>query len=126
MSLNLDNKTTNYHNCRKSALLSMLLIKNKLLMVLGTGALNIEIGVNSFIARNSESYKSLIIIHAERFIELDSMVFDLYPFIPFLNDSSKTEISSALEKKLALIENPLRHSRALITLYKVRKVFGQL
>jgi hypothetical protein len=35
MSLDMDNKTTNYHNCRKSALLSKLLIKNKLLMLLG-------------------------------------------------------------------------------------------
>lgn len=126
MSLNLENKSTNYHNSRKSALLSMLLIKNKLLMVLGTGALTIEIGIQSFIAKNSESYKALIIIHAERFIELASMVFDLYPFIPFLNNTTRDEISTTLDKKLALIENPLRHSRSLISLFKVRKVFGQL
>ena len=30
----LESKTTNAHNCRKSAILSMLLIKNKLLMSL--------------------------------------------------------------------------------------------
>lgn len=35
-SYELENRASNYHNCRKSALLSQLLIKNKLLMALGS------------------------------------------------------------------------------------------
>ena len=49
----LDLKTTNHHNCRKSALLSQLLIKNKLLSVLGTAGVAIDQGISMFVAANS-------------------------------------------------------------------------
>jgi hypothetical protein len=119
MSLEMENKSTNHHNCRKSALLSKLLIKNKLLMLLGCD-------VKAFIEKNTDAYKRLIITHAERFIELASMVFDIYPFIPFLGVQTRQEIVDELTAKVASVENPQRHARALITLFKVKKVFGLL
>lgn len=54
VSHELDNKTSNYHNCRKSALLSQLLIKNKLLMVAGSSEL-----IASLVSKSTEeAYKS--------------------------------------------------------------------
>jgi hypothetical protein len=64
--------------------------------------------------------------HADRFIELASMIFDLQPFIPFISSETRTEIIAELETKVASIADPLRQSRALITLFKVKKVFGTL
>lgn len=63
-------------------------------------------------------------MHAERYLELASMVFDLQPFIPFLSAETKQEIVATLEAKVSEIENPLRKARAVISLYKLRKVFG--
>jgi hypothetical protein len=54
-------------------------------MILGTGGPNINEDIKSFVETNSDAYKSLILTHAERFIELASMIFDLQPFIPFIN-----------------------------------------
>ena len=75
-SYQLDNKANNYHNCRKSALLSQMLIKNKLLMIIGTAANHTE-GIQHLIARNTDTYKSQVLLFADRYIELASMVFDL-------------------------------------------------
>jgi hypothetical protein len=46
-------------------------------VILGVGAPSIDKGIENFIAANSNSYKSLVLTHAERFIELASMIFDL-------------------------------------------------
>ncbi len=54
------------------------------------------------------------------------MIFDLQPFIPFINAQTKREISESLEIKVASIEDQMRKSRALITFFKVKKVFGML
>ena len=70
--------------------------------------------------------KSLMLTHAERYLELPSMIFDLLPFISFLNDSARSDIIGVLHAKSAIISDPLRQSRALISVYKVRKVFGHL
>lgn len=58
-SVELENKTTNFHNCRKSALLSQLLIKNKLLTIIGVnGSPSIEAGIKAFVERNTNAYKT--------------------------------------------------------------------
>jgi hypothetical protein len=88
-------------------------------MILGTGGPNINEDIKSFVETNSGAYKSLILTHAERFIELASMIFDLQPFIPFINAQTKSEIVEALQAKVAAIEDPMRKSRATITLFKV-------
>lgn len=54
------------------------------------------------------------------------MIFDLQPFIPFINAQTKSEIVEGLQAKVASIEDPLRKTRASITLFKVQKVFGLL
>ena len=95
-------------------------------MILGTGDPNINEDIKSFVETNSDSYKSLILTHADRFIELASMIFDLQPFIPFINAQTKREIVEALQVKVASIEDPIRKTRASITLFKVQKVFGML
>jgi hypothetical protein len=38
--------------------------------------------------------------YAERYIELGSMVFDLYPFIPFLNKDARLYIAEKLSIKV--------------------------
>lgn len=54
VSFDLDNRTSNYHNCRKSALLSQLLIKNKLLLIVGSSEL-----ISSLVSKNTDqAYKS--------------------------------------------------------------------
>ena len=97
-SYELESKTTNHHNCRKSALLSMLLLKNKLLTVLGIeeGAGQVEQSVQNFIDLNSTSYKASVLTYAERYFELSSMIFDLFPFIPFLSETTRREIADSL------------------------------
>lgn len=104
----------------------MLLLKSKLLTVLGVeeGAAQVEQSVQNFIDLNSSSYKALVLTYAERYFELSSMIFDLYPFIPFLSEITRREIADFLQAKLGTIADPVRNSRALITLYKVKKVFG--
>jgi hypothetical protein len=52
------------------------------------------------------------------------MVFDLYPFIPFLSQNSRNDIIKGLTEKVSSIEDELRKARALISLFKLRKVFG--
>lgn len=54
------------------------------------------------------------------------MIFDLQPFIPFINAQTKREICESLEIKVSSIEDQMRKSRALITFFKVKKVFGML
>lgn len=120
----LEGKTTNHHNCRKSALLSLMLIKSKLLLILGTGAPDIESGVAHFVAKDTNAFKAAMLTHAERYFELASMIFDLQPYVPLISEDAKQEIITALEAKLSTIADVHRQARALITLYKVRKVFG--
>ena len=53
-----------------------MLIKNKLLMIIGTATNHTE-GIQHLIARNTDTYKSQVLLFADRYIELASMVFDL-------------------------------------------------
>ncbi|CDW74130.1 UNKNOWN [Stylonychia lemnae] len=119
-SLDLDNKTTNYHNCRKSSILSQLLLKNKLILSLFSD----QNEINQFIEEGIQSYRTLIIQYALRYLELNSMAFDLYPFIPILNEQIRRDILDVLRNHLESVENPQKNARCTINLHKVKKVFG--
>jgi hypothetical protein len=93
--------------------------------VLGLGGEPSE-GIKKFVGKNTHAFRSLVVLHATRFIELSSMVFDLYPFIPFLSQETRQEILNELSAVVAQIEDPMRHVRAMINLFKVQKVFGSL
>lgn len=55
------------------------------------------------------------------------MVFDLYPFIPMINQKLRQEIIEELPAYINTnIENPTRQARAIISLYKLKRVFGLL
>ena len=73
---------------------------------------------------DSIAYKTLIAIYAERYIELTSMIFDLYPFIPFLSQTLRQGVFEELKDKVEKIEKEISKARARVTLWKVRKVFG--
>eukprot|EP00347_Sterkiella_histriomuscorum_P023059 403336110 len=119
-SLHMENKTTNYHNCRKSAILSQLLLKNKIMIRLFEN----EVQINSYIEEGIQSYKNQIQDYAIRYIELNSMVFDLYPFIPFLNKNLRHQLSEEFQNQVEQIQDPVRRGRATINLHKLRKVLG--
>lgn len=53
------------------------------------------------------------------------MVFDLNPFIPFLSETDKKDIISALEAKVKPTD-PLRLARSRLTIAKLKKIFGHL
>jgi len=53
------------------------------------------------------------------------MVFDLYPFVPFLSEIDKKDIISALEIKVKPTD-PLRLARSRLSIAKLKKVFGHL
>lgn len=59
--------------------------------------------IETFINRNSDSYKNTILTFADRYLEQASMIFDLFPFIPFISQLTKTEIATQLEAKLTQI-----------------------
>ena len=100
--------------------MSQLLIKSKLLMIFCPSD-----AVQKLVARNSpDAFRNQVTLYAERYIELSSMVFDLYPFIPFLSEEDKREIVVSLEAKV--ITEPQRVARSRLSIAKVKKVFGFL
>lgn len=52
------------------------------------------------------------------------MVFDLYPFIPMLNEQIRHDILDTLREYSLQVENPQRNARCIINLHKLKKVFG--
>lgn len=52
------------------------------------------------------------------------MVFDLYPYIPFVNKQLRQAIADELQSKVDQIGDLTRQGRAIISLYKLKKVLG--
>lgn len=65
--------------------------------------------------------------YAMRYLELNSMMFDLYPFIPFLSYHRREEIVQEIEKERVEQEESSdnkRKARVEISIFKMKKVFG--
>jgi len=73
---------------------------------------------------SSDLYINQFFDYAMRYIELSSMVYDLYPFIPMLVKENRIKILEKLRERVENITDDKRKARATITLYKIRKIFG--
>jgi len=114
---NMEDRSVNGHNCRKSAYLSEMLLKHKLL-VLGENSLNDE--------QKSSLFDQVITKYAELFKEVQSLVFDLGPYLQYLTSTSGAQ-SKFLTEFEALIAVPIdakRKARVNMNFHKFRQMFG--
>ena len=63
-------------------------------------------------------------MYAERYIELTSLLFDLYTFIPYFNTQQRIDVVTYLESKMQVIGDGIRKARASINVHKLRKIAG--
>ena len=62
--------------------------------------------------------------YTHRYIELNSMLFDLYPFVPMLSKETRSAVIAKVRETIDAITDEKRKARATINLYKMIKVFG--
>mmetsp|Transcript_28488 Transcript_28488/g.27460 ORF Transcript_28488/g.27460 Transcript_28488/m.27460 type:complete len:198 (-) Transcript_28488:1026-1619(-) len=118
----MEDKSTNYHNCRKASLLSQLFIFHKLLTHHGSFQENA-----AGILKSAENPVSSVFLEfARRYIESNSAYYDLLPFTPLLNRDARELVVQKLEEEVANKGDNVRTLRASINLYKLKSVFGLL
>lgn len=83
-----EDKSTNAHNCRKSALMSIMFGVHKLVSVLGLDHPNL----NNIIG-------DLFLKYAKPYIELTSVVSDLQFYALYLSPDQRTQILEALKQQ---------------------------
>lgn len=110
---NID-KSTNAHNCRKSAGLSQMFAIHKMISMLKA-----DIGITSRLAQLFNSY-------ASAYIELPSMVSDLVMYGLYLTQEQKEDLfTNVLAQALSAKEaNKLRHSKAQIGVNKLQFILN--
>lgn len=69
-------------------------------------------------------FKDTLLEYAKRYIELGSLVFDLYTFIPYLNEQDRRDIVKELDEQIFNQEDSVRKLRATINLHKINKIFS--
>ena len=59
-------------------------------------------------------------------MELTSVLFDVYPFIPYLNRDGRLKLLTLLQGKVESRVEQASRGRAVTTLWKAKKVLGLL
>lgn len=72
-----------------------------------------------------QSYMEQMFEYSVRYIELGSMVFDLYPFVPFLSPLQRHKLHEKLTFHVKQHQTePMRRARSTINLFKLLKMLG--
>ena len=86
-TFNLDSKTTESHNIRKSSILSLLYLFHKL-----------RLNGSSIDLTKRSNFLDLCLSYAKKYASVTSMIFDLKPYFVYFNNADKDEFISALKE----------------------------
>ena len=118
-------KSVNALNCRKSALLSQMLLRHKLLALQG---------LESSKAQTGPLFSDLIVKYSQIFLTLQTLVFDLAPYLGYLPEcgsDAASQLITMFDTEVGQVDgqfgaDEIRRARIILNKTKMERMLGRI